>query len=33
VSWNGKKFVVNKNQLNLVKELAGEKGYAQPAAA
>ncbi|MEX1006665.1 MAG: ABC transporter substrate-binding protein [Acidimicrobiia bacterium] len=33
VGWNGKKFVVAKKQLNLVKELDGDQGYAQPSAA
>ena len=33
VSWNGKKFVVNKKQLNLVDELAGKHDYQQPSSA
>ena len=33
VSWNGKKFVVEKNQINLVEELAGNRDYEQPSAA
>ena len=30
VSWNGKKFVIAKKQLNLSEELAGTHDYAQP---
>jgi ABC-type branched-subunit amino acid transport system substrate-binding protein len=33
VSWDGKKFVVEKKKLNLVNELAGTHDYAQPPAA
>ena len=33
VSWDGKKFVVEKKQLNVVDELAGKHDYAQPSAA
>jgi branched-chain amino acid transport system substrate-binding protein len=33
VSWDGKKFVIAKKQLNLTAELAGTHDYAQPAAA
>jgi branched-chain amino acid transport system substrate-binding protein len=33
VSWNGKQFVVGKNQLNLIEELSGNQNYPQQAAA
>jgi hypothetical protein len=33
VSWDGKKFVVEKKQLSLVDELAGKHDYAQPSGA
>jgi branched-chain amino acid transport system substrate-binding protein len=32
VSWDGKKFVVGKKQLNLIEELAAKHEYAQPTA-
>ncbi len=33
VSWDGKKFVVEKKHINLVEELAGRHDYEQPSAA
>ena len=33
MSWDGKKFVVDKKFLSLTDELAGKHDYTQPAAA